>query len=60
MSDGILGSPVVWNDNKRVNAKGGNDIWQSGVARPDLVLRDLASILRCAGAYETIYYEPIY
>lgn len=57
---GILGSPVVWNDNKRVNAKGGNDIWQSGVARPDLVLRDLASILRCAGAYETIYYEPIY
>ena len=54
------GFPVVWNDNKRVNAKGGNDIWQSGVVRPDLVLRDLAGILRPTEENNTeIYYKPI-
>ena len=40
-----IGENSVWNDNKRLNAKGGNDIWESGVARPDLVLRDLVQIL---------------
>ena len=53
--------PVVWNDNKRVNPKGGNDIWQSGVARPDLVLMDLVSILHPTdGINEKIYYKQIY
>ena len=52
--------PVVWNDNKRVNAKGGNDIWQSGVVRPDLVLRDLAGILHpIEDNNNVIYYKPI-
>ena len=52
--------PVVWNDNKRVNAKGGNDIWQSGVVRPDLVLRDLAGILHpIEDNNDVIYYKPI-
>ena len=54
--------PVVWNDNKRVNSKGGNDIWQSGVARPDLVLLDLAAILHPDNqgeALKTIYYRQI-
>ena len=51
--------PVVWNDNKRVNAKGGNDIWQSGVVRPDLVLRDLAGILHPIEDNNVIYYKPI-
>ena len=54
------GFPVVWNDNKRVNAKGGNDIWQSGVVRPDLVLRDLAGILHpIEDNNNVIYYKPI-
>ncbi|MBR3441454.1 MAG: ABC transporter substrate-binding protein [Bacteroidales bacterium] len=54
------GFPVVWNDNKRVNAKGGNDIWQSGVVRPDLVLRDLAVILHpIEDNNNVIYYKPI-
>ena len=54
------GFPVVWNDNKRVNAKGGNDIWQSGVVRPDLVLRDLAGILHpIEENNNVIYYKPI-
>ena len=54
--------PVVWNDNKRVNPKGGNDIWQSGVARPDLVLQDLATILHPDNqgeAGKTLYYRQI-
>jgi ABC transporter, substrate-binding protein len=32
----------VYNPTKRINAAGGNDYWQQGVVRPDLVLRDLA------------------
>ncbi|MDO5094206.1 MAG: ABC transporter substrate-binding protein [Propionibacteriaceae bacterium] len=32
----------VYNPTKRINANGGNDYWEQGVVRPDLVLRDLA------------------
>ncbi len=32
----------VFNPTKRINEGGGNDYWQQGVVRPDLVLRDLA------------------
>ena len=57
---GMEGYPVVWNDNGRVNEKGGNDIWQSGVARPDLVLRDLAAILHPTTTSPALsYYIPI-
>ncbi len=35
----------IFNNNKLVNASGFNDYWESGVARPDLVLKDLVSIL---------------
>lgn len=31
----------VYNYNKRVNANGGNDYWESAVARPDLLLMDM-------------------
>ena len=34
----------VWNCDLRANAAGGNDFWESGVVRPDLVLRDLVRI----------------
>jgi ABC-type Fe3+-hydroxamate transport system substrate-binding protein len=56
------GTPIVWNDNKRANDKGGNDIWQSGAVRPDLILRDLAAILHPdeeTGIKDIIYYKPI-
>ena len=57
---GFGDASVVWNDNRRVNPKGGNDIWQSGVARPDLVLRDLAAILHPTDDnYSTLYYKPL-
>ena len=34
----------VYNNDARVNPKGGNDFWETGAARPDLVLADLISI----------------
>lgn len=35
----------VWSNNLHVNDQGGNDFWERGVARPDLVLGDLTAIL---------------
>ena len=37
-------SDNMFNNNARVNPFGGNDIWESAVVRPDLVLKDLTSI----------------
>ena len=34
----------VFNTNKRVNLTGGNDYWESAVARPDLLLKDMVKI----------------
>ncbi len=34
----------VFNNDARINARGGNDFWETGLARPDLVLADLISI----------------
>ena len=35
----------VFNNNRRTNAQGANDYWESGAVRPDLVLADLIRIL---------------
>ena len=34
----------VWNNTKAVNARGGNDVFETGAVRPDLVLRDMIAI----------------
>lgn len=34
----------VYNNNKRLNAQGGNDFWESGVINPHVVLKDLIHI----------------
>ena len=34
----------IYNNNKRSNHLGGNDYWETGVARPDLLLKDLIKI----------------
>jgi len=39
-----MGNGKVFNINKRINAYGGNDYWESAVAAPDRVLLDLALI----------------
>lgn len=36
----------VYHFNRRTTPEGGNDFWETGVARPDIVLRDLQAILR--------------
>jgi len=35
----------VFNNNRLVNSSGGNEFWETGPVRPDLVLRDLIRIL---------------
>ncbi len=34
----------IWNPTLRIADNGGNDFWESGTVRPDLVLRDLAIV----------------
>ena len=59
-TDGQASPQVVWNDNSRQNAKGGNDFWESGVVRPDLILRDLIRILSgSTPATQLTYYQPV-
>lgn len=35
----------VWSNNAKVTPEGGNDYWERGVTRPDLVLADMVKIL---------------
>lgn len=52
---------AVWNPTKRLSPTGGNDYWESGVMRPDLVLADLAGILHpeLAAGREPYYYKQL-
>jgi len=36
----------IFNNNQRVTKRGGNDFWEKGVVRPDLILKDLSRIFR--------------
>lgn len=48
----------VYNNNRRQTPSGGSDFWESGVVRPDLVLRDLRAIL--SGSDDaTCYYKRL-
>ncbi len=40
----VLKNGHVFNNNARTNAAGGNDYWESGTVRPDLVLADLIKV----------------
>ena len=35
----------VFNNNKRINSNGGNDYWESGSLNPDIILKDIATII---------------
>lgn len=52
---------TVYSTNKRTNAAGGNDYWESGVARPDLLLNDMIKICHpnFCPKYELTYYEQL-
>lgn len=50
----------VYNDNARLNAAGGNDLWESGVVHPDLILRDLVKIFHPELVEEDfVYYKKL-
>lgn len=53
----------VYNCDRRTNAAGGNDYWESGVVRPDLVLHDLIAVFHPdvldADDREMFYYRKL-
>ena len=51
----------VYNANKRSNAAGGNDYWESGVVRPDLLLSDMLKIVHpeLMPQYQLTYMEQL-
>jgi iron complex transport system substrate-binding protein len=52
----------LFNNNKRITVKGGNDFWESGILYPHLILKDLATILHpeLFSDHELTYYRKIY
>ncbi len=54
-------SAKVYNFNKRMLSSTANDFWESAVARPDLLLSDVISILHpeLLPNYELIYYQQL-
>jgi iron complex transport system substrate-binding protein len=51
----------LYNNNRRTNAQGSNDYWESGAVRPDLVLSDLIKILHpdLLPAWQLYYYQLV-
>ncbi|MBQ8056320.1 MAG: iron ABC transporter substrate-binding protein, partial [Paludibacteraceae bacterium] len=35
----------VYNFNKRCTSTGGNDYWETAIARPDILLKDIISVI---------------
>lgn len=57
-SAGLGTGALVWNCNLRQNSSGGNDFWETGAARPDIVLSDLVSIFNGDDG-EKVFYRPL-
>ncbi len=52
---------MLYNNNRRMNSTGGNDFWESGAVRPDLILGDLICIFhpdKCS-KQELTYYRKL-
>jgi len=51
----------VYNHSKRMNAAGGDDYWENGIANPHKVLADLVSIFHpeILPEHETVWYEKL-
>ena len=51
----------LYNNNRRTNAQGSNDYWESGAVRPDLVLSDLIRILHpeLLPTWQLYYYQQV-
>jgi iron complex transport system substrate-binding protein len=51
----------LYNNNRRLSERGGNDYWESGTLNPHIILKDIAAILHPGlfGNYEPVYYRKI-
>lgn len=51
----------LYNNNKRITEKGGNDYWESGCVYPHLLLEDIAAILHpdLFAGHELTYYKKL-
>jgi len=51
----------IYNNNNRVTSRGGNDYWESGSMKPQIILKDIASILHPGlfPGYELYFYKKI-
>jgi iron complex transport system substrate-binding protein len=51
----------VYNHDARLNPAGGNDFWESGVSRPDLLMKDLVKIFHphLLPDYEMVYWRKL-
>lgn len=51
----------IYNNNKMLNPMGGNDFWESGIIRPDVVLADLLAIFQpdLLPEHELVYYQRL-
>lgn len=51
----------VFNNNKRINLHGGNDYWEGGSLNPDIILKDIATILHPGlfSEYDLFYYKKL-
>lgn len=54
MATPVVVRGAVYNNNRRQTAAGGSDFWESAIVQPDVVLRDIASII--AGDDSRLYY----
>jgi iron complex transport system substrate-binding protein len=51
----------IYNNNKRVSRNGGNDYWENGCINPDIILKDMVSIMHPGlfPGWELVYYQKI-
>ncbi|MCE1207696.1 MAG: ABC transporter substrate-binding protein, partial [Spirochaetia bacterium] len=51
----------VWNNNLRMSPQGGNDYFESGFMKPQVVLADMMAILHpeLMPAHEFVYYRKL-
>lgn len=52
---------LVYNSNKRINPKGANDYWESGLVNPHIILADLINIIHpgLLPEHELFYYQKL-
>ena len=57
----VFTSGCIWNNRNRMTRSGGNDYWEGAVVHPDLLLRDLVSILHpeLLPDYKQLYFRRL-